>query len=61
MMIACYKWHRENKFLVIFLQLSVILKIFFKNRKEKENPNEDYTRNKTTGFTLFFVTEKKER
>ena len=38
MMIACYKWHRENKFLVIFLQLSVILKIFLKIEKKKKIP-----------------------
>ena len=42
MMIACYKQHRENKFLVVFLPLSLILKLFFKNRKEKENAHEDY-------------------
>ena len=61
MMIACYKRHRENKFLVVFLPLSLILKLFFKNRKEKENAHEDYIWNKTTAFTLFSVTEKKER
>ena len=62
MMTACYKWCRENKFLVIFLQLSLILKLFFKKeKKERENPNEDDTKKKTTVFTLFSITEKKER
>lgn len=57
----CMLQMAQRKFLVIFLALSLILKLFFKNRKEKENPHEDYIWNKTTAFTFFSVTEKKER